>query len=966
MSRERSLGNDRGFSEAILPNGLRCICVRDPKMENLAVQLDINCGFFQDPVDLSGLADISLNTVFRGSENYPGIDDFRNFARNNEIEFHAHAYLAKSRIAAAVPHHALEEYLDRLTDLMSKPILSAKGLEIAESKHGQAYYADLNNNYYREVHLLRYLHYRVSHQTSLLFKRKDLITRIREFVNFYYCPSKMTVYIMGDALIVDMKALSHKYFQRLSQKIHPKPLSLGLVGCDLNFTDSLRIPGQAVLAKMFTKSKEKRLTLSFRLPPGAKISSIFYIAYLFHTSQAHSLQHKLKFDGLIDQLDVQYRDPTSASQTLNVHLSMTNKGSQSVSIIVGFVMGYIEIIRRMQPNCHLFNQAHIFFKSVRVMDSCFTILNRFASESALGSNLDDPSLAEVPRLFDANSINDITHSLKLNNCVIVATSHDYSDTKVHVETDFFLQYSTASFFTRALFDGLSQPQLDPFVASCKCNSLATSGVELISKNPIVYQRSSSGEFHSVLNVALRSPDFAKFSPPAQRLYASLIAYKFFLVASEYIGKLSIKVVDGDSLDVSVRCLPGSLPHIVRWLVENLSEPLGAEFNEKLNDLKHEEKNLVDMWLSGDQQVEFNPRCEEILQGCMDINQQLRELDEIQSINDLPSRVKGNIVLLFSGNVVKDTSLTVAALTDRLRDYAAVTVRRNIPATEYKASGQIKFEDYRNESLTNSQFNRDVKRTVLEKQGPNSSILKLFNIGYFSHEKWAALLVLVDICNDHIFPDVRQDHMHISELQAKTYQKEGRVWFELKIVGPCSEEHLMEVMCTCIYNDMRIDLWILDESLVKSSRQKVLQNLSATKINSSDHLCLWHSLRSNPEDLNHLKVMQVLLSRMSLVAVRSLYLTFLLKGMHFGTQTSIVRSLDKTTRENDLMRRIKEWGFVGIYETPKSNPRLQERILLGRGDHPIFANCDLYTRNEIKLGHAIAQVNYFENLLSQFT
>jgi len=910
---------------------------------------------------------MSLNTVFRGSENYPGIDDFPNFVRNNEIEFHAHAHLAQSWIAVAVPHHALDEYLDRLIDLLSKPILSSEGLECAESKQGQAYYAVLNNNDYREAHLLHYLHYRLSRQFSFLFKRKDLITRIQEFVNFYYCPSKMTVYIMGDAPIVEMKALGHKYFKRLSQMVHSKtPLSLGHVGCDLNFTDTLRLRGQAVLAKMFTRSKEKRLTLSFRLPSSAKISSILYIAYLFHTSQVQSLHHKLKLDGLIDKLDVQYWNPMSTCHTLDLHLSMTNKGSRSVPVIVGFIMGYIEIIRRMRPNFHLFNQAHIFFKSLRVMDSCFEILNRFASELAMGSNLDDPSLAEVPRVFDANSITDVINSLTLHNCVIVATSDEYSDTKVHVETDFFLQYSIESFYAGGLFDGLSQPQLDPLVGSYKCNSLATSGVELISNNPIVYQSSNSGDFHSVLNMALSSPDFARFSPPAQRLYASLIAHKFFLVASDYIGKLSIKVVDGDSLDVSVSSLPGYLPHIVRWLVENLSEPLGTEFNEKLNDLKHEEKSLADMWLSGDQQVEFNPRFEEFLQGCMDVNQQLRELDEIQSINDLPSRVKGSIVLLFSGNVEKDTSLTVAALTERLRDYKTEPVRRTLPATEFKASGQIKFEDYRNESLTNSQFNRDVKRTVLEKQGPYSSILKLFNLGYFTHEKWATLLVLVDICNDHIFPDVRQDHMHISQLQAKTYQKEGRVWFELKIVGPCSEEHLMEVMCTCLYNDMRIDLWILDESLVKTSRQKVLRDLSATKINSSDHLCLWHSLRSNAEDLNHLKVMQALLSKMPLAAVRSLYLTFILKGMHFGTQTSIVKSLDKTTRENDLMRRIKEWGFVGVYETPKSNPRLQERILLGRGDHPIFANCDLYTRNEIKLGHAIAQVNYFENLLSQFT
>jgi len=491
------------------------------------------------------------------------------------------------------------------------------------------------------------------------------------------------------------------------------------------------------------------------------------------------------------------------------------------------------------------------------------------------------------------------------------------------------------------------------MGSYKYQSVSTSGLELISKNPIVYQRSHSGEVYSVFNMALSSPEFAKFSPPAQRLYASLIAHKFFLMASKNIGELSIKVVDGDSLDVFVKSLPGSLLLIVRWLVENLSEPLGLEFNEKLNELKHDEKNLINLWLSGDQQVEFEPRFEDILQGCMDMGQQLRELDEIYLINDLPSRVKGSLVFLFTGNVDRDSSFRVAALTERLRDYETVIPRSNLVATEYKASRNIKFANF-----------RDEKRTVLEKHGPYSSLLKVFNLGYFLHEKWAALLVLVELCNDYIFSDARRSNQDITELQAKAYQKEGRVWFELKIVGACLDEYLVEVLTSYLYQDMRISLWKLGEPPVQRSSRKVLRNLSTTKMNATDDLCLWHSIRSNPEDSNHLQIMQAYLSIMTLADVRSVYFTFLLQGRHFGVRTNIVRSLDESARWNDAVRNL-EPCMLGVYQPVHSDPKVVERLLFDRGEHPDLAP-DLITRNEMKLGYAISQVNYYEHLLSQFT
>ena len=954
MSGEISSWNESELFEVVLPNGLRCVFVHDAELENNFVQVDIDGGFSKDPVNLSGLAEITLYTILSGSENYPSVDDFDIFAKKNEIEYLGLTNLALSRIAAAVPHHALEEYLDRLTDLLRNPILSNECLESAEINHGQRYYANLNNDKYREVHLLQYLHYRKSYQTSLLFKRKNLVTLIREYFDLYYCPSKMTVYIMGDAKIGELKAHIHKSFGKLSKKIKPsESLALLPFDFDLSFAKTLRSRGKAVLAKMFTKSDEKRLTLSFHLPSIANTSSAMYVAYLFHTSQMHSLQYKLKWDGLIDRAFIEYRNETSDCQTLRLHFFVTKKGSQNVRVITGLVMGYIEILKCMGPNVHIFNQAHGYFKSLRATDTFFDILDRFACESAMGSNLNDLYLAEVPRTFDATSINHIVHSLTLDNCVIVAMSNEYTDTKVHVETDFFLQYSIECFSTEALFDDLSQPQLDPLMGSDKYQSLVTSGLELISKNPIVYQRSHSGGVYSVLNMALISPEFAKFSPPAQRLYASLIAQKFFLIASEYIGDLSIKVVDGDSLDVFVKSLPGSLPLIVRWLVENLSEPLGAEFNEKLRDLKHDEKKLINLWLSGDQQVEFEPRFEDILQGCMDMSQQLRELDEVHELNDLPSRVKGSLVFLFTGNVERDTSLMVAASTERLRNYATVTNRPNLSATEYKASGNIKFANY-----------RDEKRTILEKHGPYSSLTKVFNLGYFLHEKWAALLVLVELCNEHIFRDARRSNQDITELQAKTYQKEGRVWFELKIVGACSDEYLIEVLSSYLYQDMRISLWKLGEPPVQYSSRKVLKNLSKIKMNATDDLCLWHSIRCNPGDSNHLQIMQAFLSIMTLADVRSVYFTFLLQGRHFGVRTIIVRSLDESTRWNDAVRNL-EPCMLGVYQPVHSDPKVVERLLFDRGEHPDLAP-DLITRNEMKLGYAISQVNYFEHLLSQFT
>jgi len=651
------LADEREFSETTLANGLRCVFVRDPRMHNVAVQLDIGGGHESDPAGLSGLATICFSLVLRGSSRFPGVGCLLEFTDDNDIHLVCPALFSKSTIAAESPLGAFDEYLDRLSDTVGNPNLSQEGLEYAELRYGGRFHPQMLNVDSKVEQVINYMECRYFSQSASLFRNKDLLSRLRQHFDRYFRPSNMVIYTMADLPIETMKERVQDYFNDLSNQDATDTSSPSLPSIDPSFHKTLRVDGHALLAKTYIKSDEKHMSLFFLLPPKMPMSSPLYVSHFFSTSQRGSVQHKLKSEGLIDYIIAEHKTTSGDIQHLEMRLSLTKKGSDSIQVILSYIFGYLEILKQMQPSWEHFQQAKSYFQCLRRLDSSLMVLDRYSCELLIGSDTSDLRDAEVPRVFNPGDIQKALKCLTLQNCFIAVVSDQYVDAPLIEGSEYFLQLSIENIRASPRFDGLAEPQLDPLIGSSRLPLVVNSDMHLICERPVIYQKSTADEIYSMLNIGLQSSGFAELPVTVQRLYAAMLNYKLWLETTKDICEVNVSIAD-NGLSIDVKSVPGSLLPLIRLLMEYLTSPLGSEYNNYFMTRKFEEEQALHSRLFNRENALKSP---DIFSDGIELKTQLQQLRSVHAIDDLPGKVEGDLVLVFSGNATESSSLLVMSI-----------------------------------------------------------------------------------------------------------------------------------------------------------------------------------------------------------------------------------------------------------------------------------------------------------------
>jgi len=538
--------------------------------------------------------------------------------------------------------------------MVSNPDFSQEGIKYAELRYGRNFHSGMSNVDNRAAQASNYISFREIIRASLLFQKKDLLLYLQQYFERYYRPSNMVIYTMANLPVKTMKECVQYFFKEMSD-ISVKSSSLTPLSIDPSFHKTLRVDGHALLAKTYVKSDEKQLSLVFLLPPRVQTSSPLYVSHFFNTSERGSVQHKLKSEGLINYVIAEHKTTSGDIQHLEMKLSLTKKGSDSIQVILSYIFGYFEILKQMQPSWEHFQQAKSYFQCLRRLDSHLMILDRYSCELLIGAEISDLRDAEVPRVYDPNGIQKVLECLTLQNCFIVVVSDQYIDAPLIEGSEHFLQLSIENIMAFPRFDGLAEPQLDPLIGSSRLPLVANSDMHLISERPVVYQQSTAGEIYSTLKIGLKSLQLEELPITVQRLYATMLNYKLWLETTKDICEVHVSIAD-NGLSIDVKSVPGSLVPLIRLLVKYLSSPIGSEYNNYFMTRKFEEEVAMHSRLSETRKTGLD-----LADMFSDLMTQLKRLKSIQAVDDLPGKVEGDLVLVFSGNATESSSLQVMSI-----------------------------------------------------------------------------------------------------------------------------------------------------------------------------------------------------------------------------------------------------------------------------------------------------------------
>lgn len=260
---------------------------------------------------------------------------------------------------------------------------------------------------------------------------------MRDYFGSYYHAKNMTIFVMGGMSIESMSKRVGLYFERLASKPAIPRSTLTLSSIDHDFNKTLRVDKHALLAKTFTKTDDKILCLDFQLPPKMSTLSCYYVTYLFNTLQMGSLQQNLKLRDLIKHSSAKHMTYSIDIQLLKLKFLLTDQGCESIHFIVCHVLGYVEILKQVQPSLELYYQAREYYRCLSDLNTSFATLDCYQCELLLGSQVCDLRDAGFPRIFDPEAIQSVLKSLTLGNCDIVAISDRYVDAPKKAQSIFY-------------------------------------------------------------------------------------------------------------------------------------------------------------------------------------------------------------------------------------------------------------------------------------------------------------------------------------------------------------------------------------------------------------------------------------------------------------------------------------------------------------------------------------------------
>ncbi|KAJ2485117.1 metalloprotease [Coemansia sp. RSA 2050] len=213
-----------------LLNNLVVMCVQDVGAKASAAALSVNVGSSMDPMELQGLAHLLEHMLPRGTEKFPGVDEYHSYISRHDGNCNASTNFSRTRFYFGIPSNAFEGALDRFSSFLTSPVFSRDCIDRELCAVDTEFKGLLNSDTWRLQHLESKLSEQ-SHprskftpgnmdtlQQSAKDHGLDLQEELIKFYNKYYSPDIMKLVVCGNHALDQLVEWSVSKFSAIKSK----------------------------------------------------------------------------------------------------------------------------------------------------------------------------------------------------------------------------------------------------------------------------------------------------------------------------------------------------------------------------------------------------------------------------------------------------------------------------------------------------------------------------------------------------------------------------------------------------------------------------------------------------------------------------------------------------------------------------------------------------------------------------
>lgn len=452
--------NDKNdYYSSVLENGIKYLIIHDPLCDRSACALDISMGSLYNPPDIEGLAHCLEHILFLGTEKYPEKNDFSDFLSKNSGSTNAYTSLEATNFHFDVSNEEIEKALEMFSTFFICPLFTKELVESELNAIDSEYKMDVREDGERLNSIKSIEGYSDSEYSKFVcgnlstLKRNDIRDKVIEFYHKFYNPTKMSLCVISDKSIDDMKKIIENNFSAIKQNENYVQLFNTEI-CNKKFKCLYDENNMGNIYNIIPVKNEHRLQLYWVINENGyqyyKAQPFEYIVSLLGHEGKNSLTSYLKKKEMITSLTATYNNQGETFIEVEIEIELTEKGFENYVEVINTVMYFIRKMQNKEVNENYFNEIKksseidfVYYEREDPLELCIS----------LAENLGIYNASEVIKVnyiienYEPDLIKKCFNALTANNMNVYLLSQKFkfedNDTNVKIDKWFGTKYTKA-------------------------------------------------------------------------------------------------------------------------------------------------------------------------------------------------------------------------------------------------------------------------------------------------------------------------------------------------------------------------------------------------------------------------------------------------------------------------------------------------------------------------------------------
>lgn len=363
MSIIKPLIDTNEYKHVILDNKLSVLLIYDKNTDVSAAAMNVNVGFYNDPIKSQGIAHFLEHMLFMGTTKWPKENYYNEFINKSGGTTNAHTLEESTTYYFEVLNKYFFDSINIFSNFFVDPLLSENAIEREINAINSEYMKNAPIDIVKVLSVLKdvmdnkdhpYYNFGFGNTKTLL--KDDIRNVLKNFYDTYYSANIMNLVVLSNSSIEIMEKKITTMFLKIPNKNIEIPCQIPKNYFPFNQQKSLQIVPVENVDSLYIFFQVPNVDEYYKYKP------LQYILYLLSHKSKGSIFDVLKKNEYATKVKSRVYESDTSFNLIGVCVRLTKKGIDNYDHVIDCIKTYIDLIKNSEFNDFVLDEIKILNK----------------------------------------------------------------------------------------------------------------------------------------------------------------------------------------------------------------------------------------------------------------------------------------------------------------------------------------------------------------------------------------------------------------------------------------------------------------------------------------------------------------------------------------------------------------------------------------------------------------------------